>query len=396
MKEVFIKSGREKSLERRHPWIFSGAVGKIVGNPANGDIVNVVSGKGDWLARGFYSALSQITVRVLTFDSREAIDAEFFKRRFAAAWRMRADRWDVDTHNAVRWIHGESDGLPGLVVDRYADVVSLQVQTAGMDQWKAAIVEAILDTVPGCVVYERSDTAMRVLEGLEEVDGPLSGSIPEHSIEVQANGIHWAVDVENGHKTGCYLDQVDNWAAVGALAKDKSVLDTFCYNGGFTLSCLKGGATKVLAVDSSQSALANLATNIKLNGFDPSRCESLCQDVFTALRGFRDRRMSFDLIILDPPKFADSKGHVDKACRAYKDINLLAFKLLNPGGILATFSCSGGVPPELFQKVVADAALDAKRDACMVARYTQASDHPVALSYPEGLYLKGILVKCYS
>lgn len=394
MNGIFLKSGREKSLERRHPWIFSGAVAKIVGNFANGDVVDVLSGKGEWLARGFYSALSQITVRVLTFDSFEVIDAEFFKRRFAVAWQMRGDRWDAETHNAVRWVHGESDGLPGLVVDRYADVVSMQVQTAGMNQWKAAIVEAILETVPGCVVYERSDTAMRVLEGLEEVDGPLSGSIPEQGVAVQANGIHWAVDVENGHKTGCYLDQVDNWAAVGALAKDKCVLDTFCYHGGFTLSCLKGGAKHVLAVDSSQSALTNLAANIALNGVDASRCESLCQDVFTALRGFRDRRMNFDLIILDPPKFADSKGHVDKACRAYKDINLLAFKLLNPGGILATFSCSGGVPPELFQKVVADAALDAKREACMVARYTQAPDHPVALSYPEGLYLKGILVKC--
>ncbi len=394
MNEVILKSGREKALERRHPWIFSGAIAKIGGNPANGDVVNVLSSKGDWQGCGFYSTTSQITVRILTFDPQEAIDTEFFKRRFALAWRMRTDRWHAQTHNALRWIHGESDGLPGLVVDRYADIVSLQVQTAGMDRWKPAIINAILETDPDCIVYERSDTAMRVLEGLQELAGPLHGTLPEKDIEVEANGIKWIVDVEDGHKTGCYLDQVDNWAAVGALAKDKMVLDTFCYNGGFTLSCLKGGATHVLAVDSSQSALTTLSANIALNGFNATRCENLCQDVFTALRGFRDRRLSFDLIILDPPKFADSKGHVDKACRAYKDINLLAFKLLNPGGTLATFSCSGGVTPELFQKVVADAALDAKRDGCMIARYTQAPDHPVALPYPEGLYLKGMLVKC--
>ena len=394
MNEIILKSGREKSLERRHPWIFSGALAKVAGNLVNGDSVNVLSSKGDWLGRGFYSATSQISVRILTFDPDELIDTNFFKRRFSQAWEMRSDRWHAQTHNAVRWIHGESDGLPGLVVDRYADVVSMQVQTAGMDRWKPAFIEAILETAPGCVVYERSDTAMRVLEGLEEFDGPLHGTLPEKAIEVEANGIKWTVDVEDGHKTGCYLDQVDNWAAVGALAKDKMVLDTFCYHGGFTLACLKGGAKHVLAVDSSQSALANLSANIALNEFDATRCERLCQDVFTALRGFRDRRMSFDLIILDPPKFADSKGHVDKACRAYKDINLLAFKLLNPGGTLATFSCSGGVTSELFQKVVADAALDAKREGCMVARYTQAPDHPVALPYPEGLYLKGMLVKC--
>jgi 23S rRNA (cytosine1962-C5)-methyltransferase len=270
----------------------------------------------------------------------------------------------------------------------------MQVQSAGMAIRKNMILDAIADVAPSCAVYERSDTAVRSLEGLEEAKGLLRGTLPEGVVTVQANGIKWNVDVVNGHKTGCYLDQVDNWAAVGRLAEGKDVLDTFCYHGGFALACLKGGAKHVLALDSSREALDNLAANLKLNGFEDGQCERMCADVFTALRGFRDRRMSFDMIILDPPKFADSKSHVDKACRAYKDINMLAFKLLNPGGILATFSCSGGVEPELFQKVVADAALDAKRDAKMVARYTQAPDHPVALPYPEGLYLKGMLVKC--
>ena len=394
MKEVFLKPGREKSLLHRHPWIFSGAVGRLSGSPATGDVVEVKSATGEWLGRGFYSGTSQLVVRILTFDGQEVIDADFFKRRLAAAWQMRADRWDAATHNAVRWVHGESDGLPGLVIDRYANVVSMQVQTVGMDKWKSEIVEAVLAVVPDCVVYERSDTAMRELEGLAETTGALHGELAEQRLVVQANGMKWVVDVANGHKTGCYLDQVDNWASVGHLAQNRDVLDTFCYNGGFTLSCLKGGARHVLSVDSSREALENLETNLKLNGLEPERNERLCQDVFTALRGFRDRRLSFDLIILDPPKFADSKGHVDKACRAYKDINLLAFKLLRPQGILATFSCSGGVTPELFQKVVADAALDAKREACLVARYTQAPDHPVSLQYPEGLYLKGMLVKC--
>lgn len=394
MSDVFLKPGREKSLIRHHPWLFSGAVARLSGKPDNGAVVEVKSSDNEWLGRGFYSSTSQLVVRMLTFNPEESIDAEFFKRRFASAWQMRSDRWDAATHNAVRWVHGESDGLPGLVVDRYGDVVSMQVQSAGMDIRKQLILDAIAEIAPGCAVYERSDTAVRALEGLEETKGLLCGTLPEGLVTVQVNGIKWSVDVVNGHKTGCYLDQVDNWAAVGRLAEGRDVLDTFCYNGGFTLAALKGGAKHVLAVDSSRDALDNLAANLKLNGFDAGPCERMCADVFTALRGFRDRRMSFDMIILDPPKFADSKSHVDKACRAYKDINMLAFKLLNPGGILATFSCSGGVEPDLFQKVVADAALDAKRDAKMVARYTQAPDHPVALSYPEGLYLKGLLARC--
>ena len=392
MIELQVKSGREKSLERRHPWIFSGAILGANGEPANGDVVDVVSGRGDWLGRGLYSATSQISVRILTFDRAETIDASFFQRRLEAAWRRRDGRWDPKNHNAVRWVHGEGDGLPGLVVDRYADVVSIQVQTAGMDWWKDAIADAIAALAPGCPIYERSDTGVRVLEGLEEITGPLRGTLPEEDVVVRANGVDWAVDVAGGHKTGCYLDQVDNWALVGAQAKGRRVLDTFCFHGGFAMACLRGGAEHVLALDSSQDALQGLEADLVRNELAGPSCETLCADVFTALRGFRDRSMSFDMVILDPPKFADSKGHVDKACRAYKDINLLAFKLLNPGGLLATFSCSGAVTPELFQKVVADAALDAKREARMIARYTQAPDHPVSLACPEGLYLKGMLV----
>ena len=269
--------------------------------------------------------------------------------------------------------------------------MSIQVQTAGMDRWKDAIADALAALAPGCAIYERSDTGMRVLEGLEEVSGPLRGVLPEEDVVVRANGVAWAVDVAGGHKTGCYLDQVDNWALVGAQAKGRRVLDTFCFHGGFALACLRGGAEHVLALDSSQDALQGLEADLARNALAGPACETLCADVFTALRGFRDRRMSFDMVVLDPPKFADSKGHVDKACRAYKDINLLAFKLLNPGGLLATFSCSGAVTPELFQKVVADAALDAKRDARMLGA-TPRRPTTRCPRCPEGFYLKGMLV----
>ncbi len=390
---VVVKPNREKSLARRHPWIFSGALLRLDNEPESGDVVDVRASTGEWLGRGFYSALSQISVRLLTFDEGEVIDAAFFSRRLAAAWQRRACRWDVASHNAVRWVHGESDGLPGLIVDRYADVVCLQILTAGMERRRAEIVSAILETAPACTIYERSDAGTRVLEGLEETCGLLAGDPPPEAIPLRVHGIRWQVDVVAGHKTGCYLDQVDNWTAVGDMARGARVLDAFCFSGGFTLACLQAGASQVLALDGSREALAMLEANLAMNGLDAGRCERRCQDVFAALRHFRDRALQFDLIILDPPKFADSRGHVEKACRAYKDINLLALKLLAPGGRLATFSCSGSVTPELFQKVVADAALDARREARMIARFTQAPDHPVSLAFPEGLYLKGMLVQ---
>ncbi len=394
MGKIILGSGKDRSLVRRHPWVFSGAVAKTSGELADGDMVDVVSSKGEWLGQGFFSQQSSIAVRILTFNRDEVIDGVFFKNRLLSAWHARAKRWNRQSHNAVRWVHGEGDGLPGLVIDRYGDVISLQLLTSGMDLRRDTIVEAVAGIFPECAIYERSDVAMRKHEGLEERKGLLAGTMPQARIPVCANGLKWVVDVESGHKTGGYLDQVDNWGKVGSLAEDKDVLDTFCYGGGFALSCLNGGANSVLAVDSSQPALDVFAENMRLNAVEPDKCTVRCGDVFTVLREFRDRGKFFDMIILDPPKFADSKGHVEKACRAYKDINLLAFKLLRPDGVLATFSCSGGVSPELFQKVVADAALDAKRDAAMIDRYTQAPDHPVALPRPEGLYLKGLLVRC--
>ena len=388
---IVLKKGKEKSLLRKHPWVFSGAVARFPQGAAVGSVVDVVASNGEFLGRGFYSPNAQLVVRILSFDKSEEIDKAFLKNRISAAWSMRANRWDSATHNAVRILHGESDGLPGLIADRFVDVISIQILSAGFEAMRKELVEAFQELFPECRLYERSDTPMRALEGLEERTGPLAPDFGSPLVEVSVDGVHWLVDVEKGQKTGCYLDQVDNWQEVGAICNGADVLDTFCYNGGFTLYALKGGAKTICSIDSSEEAIENVKRNVALNGFDESRLEVQCADVFAALRKFRDSRRTFDVIILDPPKFADSKGHVERACRAYKDINLLAFKLLRPGGYLATYSCSGSVMPELFQKVVADAALDSKRIVRMERRFMQAPDHPVAMSFPEGLYLKGIL-----
>lgn len=391
MDQIVLKQGRERSLLRRHPWVFSGAIEGLVGSPAAGDTVDVVASDGTWLGRGAFSPESQITVRLWTFDPDEAVDAAFFRRRVALAVGARATRWQGAEHNAVRLVHGESDGLPGVVVDRYADVLVAQFLTVGAEAWKRPLVEALAAALPGCAVYERSDAPARALEGLATSCGVLLGPEPPDRIPVRWAGLSFQVDVRGGHKTGAYLDQADTLPRLRAIAAGAEVLDAFCYTGGFSLSALAGGAARVTSVDSSADALAGLEANLARNGLDAGRSERLCADVFEALRGFRDRGRSFDLIILDPPKFADSKGHVERACRAYKDINLLAFKLLRPGGRLATFSCSGSVEADLFQKVVADAALDARRFARIVDRYAQAGDHPVSLAFPEGFYLKGLL-----
>ena len=388
---IVLKKGKEKSLLRRHPWVFSGAVARFPQKAVAGSVVDVLSASGEFLGRGFYSPNAQLIVRILSFDKGELIDKAFLKKRVATAWAMRLNRWNSTTHNAVRILHGESDGLPGLIADRFVDVISIQILSAGFEAMRKELVEAFQELFPECRLYERSDTPMRTLEGLEERTGPLTPDFGSPLVEVSVDGVHWLVDVEKGQKTGCYLDQVDNWQEVGAICNGADVLDTFCYNGGFTLHALKGGASSICSIDSSEEAIENVKRNVALNGFDEGKLEVQCADVFTALRKFRDSRRTFDVIILDPPKFADSKGHVERACRAYKDINLLAFKLLRPGGYLATYSCSGSVMPELFQKVVADAALDSKRFVRMERRFMQAPDHPVAMAFPEGLYLKGIL-----
>jgi len=376
--------------------VFSGAIDGISGNPQPGETVDVFSADDEWLGRGAFSPQSQIVVRMWTFDEECAVDRDFFHQRIRDAILARKARLQSAGCTAARLVHGEGDGLPGVIVDRYNDVLVVQLHTAGAEFWRSEIVAALKAECPECSIYERSDIATRALEGLEERTGLLTGQEPPEALSAQWAELTFAVDVRKGQKTGAYLDQADTIPKVGALTHGATVLDAFCNTGAFTMACLKNGAVKVTSVDSSEDALTKLKQNVATNKLDASKNDVVCADLFSLLRTFRDSRRTFDFIILDPPKFAESKGHVERACRAYKDINLLAFKLLNPGGKLATFSCSGSVSPELFQKVVADAAIDSGRFARMIDRYTQAADHPVSLAFPEGFYLKGILCEVRS
>jgi len=387
-----LKPGRDKSLRERHPWVFSGAIASVDGNPGSGETVDVLRDDGTFVARAAYSPSSQIRARVWTFDAREAIDDAFFAHRVANAVAARAAMLDA-RHSGCRLIHGESDGLPGVVADRYGDTVVLQLSAAGADRWREAIVGVLAAATGAACIYERSDAEVRTLEGLPSRTGVASGALPAEVILME-DGLAYRVDVVSGQKTGFFLDQRDSRAAVRALAAGRETLNMFCYTGGFTLAALAGGATRVLSIDSSADALAlgreNLAGNPAL---DASRAEWQEGDAFAALRTLRDKAASFDLIVLDPPKFAPTMAHAERAARAYKDINLLALKLLRPRGLLATFSCSGGVDAALFRKIVAGAAQDAGTDAAVVGRFGASADHPVTLAFPEGEYLKGLLIR---
>jgi 23S rRNA (cytosine1962-C5)-methyltransferase len=392
---IILKPGREKSLLRRHPWIFSGAVQSVDDEPASpfgdyaGATVDLLSYNGDFLARAAYSPTSQIRARVWTF-SDEPVDADFFRKRIHAAIVERSTFNVQRSTNALRLIHAESDGLPGLIVDRYGDVLVLQSLTTGSEFWKETIADLLLEETGLSAIYERSDADVRELEGLPSIVGPLRGT-PPNQIIITEHATRYTVNLAEGHKTGFYLDQRANRLKVRELAQDRDVLDCFCYTGGFTVNALAGGAKSVVSVDASAGALVLGRENASLNGQPPERQEWLEGDVFQLLRKFRDENCSFDMVILDPPKFAPTSAQAEKAARGYKDINLLAFKLLRAGGILVTFSCSGGVDAALFQKIVASAALDAGVEAQIVEHLSQAADHPVLLSFPEGAYLKGLV-----
>jgi len=391
MPTLTLKPGREKSLLRRHPWIFSGAVARLDGDPGSGTTVDLLSADGQFLARAAYSPSSQIRARVWTFDPSEPVDADFFRKRIRNAISAR-DIWHVaQATDALRLIHAESDGLPGLIVDRYARTLVLQSLTAGSEYWKETLASLLLELTDLQDIYERSDADVRELEGLPLCTGPLRGSINHSPLTITENDLKFTVNFTTGHKTGFYLDQRQNRLRARALADGRDMLDCFCYTGGFSVNALAGGAKSVLSVDSSADALALCRENVALNSLPVSRHSILEGDVFQLLRKFRDEARSFDMIILDPPKFAPTAAQAEKAARGYKDINLLAFKLLRPGGLLVTFSCSGGVDAALFQKIVASAALDAGVDARILEHLEQAPDHPVALHFPEGAYLKGLV-----
>lgn len=392
MSAIILKPGREKSLLRRHPWLFSGAVQHVENTPISGETVDLLSSERQFLARASYSPTSQIRARAWTFEE-EPVDEDFFRRKIRAAIRSRETQKLTPHTDSYRLIYAESDGIPGLIVDRYKDVLVLQSLTAGSEFWRETLADLLLEETGLTTIYERSDADVRELEGLEAKTGLLRGTISEPQITIHENDLKFNVNLGSGHKTGSYLDQRANRLRVRDLAKDKDVLDCFCYAGGFTVNALAGGAKSVLSIDSSAEALALCKENIVLNSLDPSCQTSLEGDVFQVLRKFRDENRSFDMIILDPPKFAPTAAQTERAARGYKDINLLAFKLLRPGGILVTFSCSGGIDAGLFQKIVAGAALDAGVEAQILEHLFQGADHPVSLHFPEGAYLKGLV--CY-
>ncbi|MFZ5523150.1 MAG: class I SAM-dependent rRNA methyltransferase [Pseudomonadota bacterium] len=392
MKKIVLKTGKEKSLLRRHPWIFSGAIQRVDGAPDSGDTVQVSAADGRFLVHAAYNPQSKISARVWSWDEKEQIDAAFFRKKIAVAIAARSESGFARGSNSMRLIHAESDGLPGLIVDRYGDVLVMQIGSAGAERWRDVIAGILQELCKPACIYERSDSDSRKLEGLELRNGVLRGSLPDN-VEVIEHGLHFKVDVAAGQKTGFYLDQRDNRALTETLAADRDVLNCFCYTGGFSLYALRGGAKSVLSIDASADALRIAEENVTRNSLDSSRAEWQCADVFVALRTLRDQGRKFDLIILDPPKFAPTAAFAEKAARGYKDINLLGFKLLRPGGLLCTYSCSGGISADLFQKIIAGAALDAGVDAQIVHHLHASADHPVLLSFPEGAYLKGLVLR---
>jgi 23S rRNA (cytosine1962-C5)-methyltransferase len=390
--ELILKPGRERSVQRKHPWIFSGAIQKIQDNLQDGCTVKILASNGDFLAWGAYSSISQIRVRIWDWNQHVEIGSDFFRERINQAISLRQTMPFWGKTDSYRIIHAESDGIPGLVVDRYGDLLVVQLLSAGAEFWRKELVALLAELTGVQTIFERSDVDVRKLEGLPIYSGCLFGNLADSILQIYEGDTKFLVDIQNGHKTGFYLDQRQNRRILRDFAREADVLDCFCYSGGFTVNALTAGARSVIAVDSSSQSLTMAARNIELNQITSGNLRLVEADVFEKLREFRDRNQKFDLVILDPPRLAPTAAQVEKASRAYKDINLLALKLLRPGGTLFTFSCSGGVSLDLFQKIVAGAALDAGINARIVGMLHQDSDHPIALNFPEGQYLKGLVV----
>lgn len=391
MSRLYLKKSREDVLNRRHPWIFSGAVARIDEIPEPGACVEVCNSAGTALAVGAWSPESQIRVRIWDLNPGTVIDKAFFSHKLKIAIAARSDLHNKT--NALRLVFAEADGLPGLIVDRYADVLVCQFLAAGVEFHKTMIIEALQELLQCESVYERSDVAVREKEGLTASKGLLKGREPDEYIRIQENGLNYLIDIRHGHKTGFYLDQRDNRAFLSSRSKDAEVLNCFSYTGAFGLSALAGGASRVINIDSSAPALQLATLNARENGFSADRFITDEADVFTRMREMQSENRSFDMIVLDPPKFIENKKQIDRGARAYKDINLQAFKLLRPGGLLFTFSCSGLMPTSLFQKIVADAAQDAKCAGHIIRSLNQAEDHPVSMNFPEAAYLKGFCIR---
>ena len=391
-----LKPKRDRSVRQRHPWLFSGAIARS-DDVQDGKLVDVVSAGGEWLARGYLNRRSQIAVRLLTWEREQAIDGAFWRGRLERAIAGRAALRAAPDVSAYRLVNAESDGLPGLVLDRYGEWLVLQALTLGMERHKRELVELLATLDLGGVrgIYERSDDQMREKEGLGSAVGLLWGDEPPELVEISEHGHRFLVDLRAGHKTGFYLDQRENRARLPAYCAGAEVLNAFAYSGAFGVYALGGGAAHVVNVDTSEGALALAGRHVELNGLASDRVTHENADVFGQLRAYRAAGRQFDLVVLDPPRFARSRGHLKRASRGYKDINWVSLQIIRPGGVLITFSCSGLVSRELFQKIVFGAALDAGRDVHIIAHLSQASDHPIALTFPEAAYLKGLICRVW-
>jgi 23S rRNA (cytosine1962-C5)-methyltransferase len=389
--DVYLKEGRDKAVRNRHPWVFSGALARTAKDVRDGDIVNVRAARGAFLARGYLNRQSQIVVRLLSWDEDEPIDETFWHRRVAQAVHRRAALAADPATTAYRLVHAESDLLPGLIVDRYGDWAVVQCLTVGIDRRRETIADALQAAIGPAGIYERSDVYVRAQEGLSPATGVLCGEAPPPQIEILEHGHRFWVDVCEGQKTGFYLDQRENRLALTRYAREAEMLNAFSYSGSFSVYAAAAGAGPITNLDTSSDALDLARKNVALNGLQRPDDTYTFGDVFEVLRGYRDRGRRFDLIVLDPPKFAPTRKHVQRAARAYKDINLLAIKLLRSGGTLFTFSCSGGIDAALFQKIVFGASVDAGRDLQIVEYLSQGPDHPILISFPESAYLKGMV-----
>ncbi len=385
-----LQKGKERPVLNRHPWIFSGAIDQIEEGFEAGDLVRVFSAHDYFLGIGYLNPESQIVVRMLAFED-VTIDEAFFDARIAQAIEVRK-RFLPPQTNAYRLIHSEGDFLSGLTVDVYGDFLVAEFNTAGIDTWKPVIVKILRSHFPGHSIFERSDSDLRRWEGLKRSVGVLAGAEPPEAIEIEENGLRFGVDVKGGQKTGFFLDQRESRAVVRDIAAGKRVLNCFAYTGGFSVYAARGGASQVVSVESSEPAVAMGRKNFERNGLTPEQSVWAQTDVFDYLR---TTKKEFDLIILDPPAFCKSKNQVQDAARGYKDINLQALRMLPPGGLLFTFSCSSYITPDLFQKILFGAAADAKRNVRILKKTSHAFDHPINIYHPEGDYLKGLLCEVF-
>jgi 23S rRNA (cytosine1962-C5)-methyltransferase len=395
MIDVILKKGKEKAVLQRHPWLFSGAIERIMGKPVNGDIVKLLNDKGEFMSYGFYNDQSRVAMRLLEWDENIEVNEDWFRKKVAVAVGSRSDLLENGKTNTCRLIFSEADYLPGLIVDKYADYLAVQVLTSGIEKMMPVIIDELQKLLEPKGIFDKSDASSRAHEGLGTINQVLNGEHPPEVVKVLENGISYGINIAEGQKSGFYCDQRDNRMITASHSKGKKVLDCFCYTGGFTLNCLKAGAESVTSVDSSALAIETLKDNTKINKLDPSKFTAVQSDVNKQLRALREQGEKFDIVVLDPPKYAPSRSALNKASRAYKDLNRLAMLLLNNGGLLATFSCSGAMDIDTFKQVLAWAALDAGKEVQFIYQFCQPEDHPVRASFPEGEYLKGLLCRVY-